>query len=232
MFLPRHDKTQFKASVPSSQRPALRSLSASVFVAAALAACGGGNDTAPQPDANGLDAANTATTASLEPVLLPDGSYPAEAPINPADIPPGDAAAEGIDATLTASAADVSGSDEGRTARAMSVSGVSMVPAGSPPPPPPPAPAPPPPTGPGIVTLGWAAPATKANGSSVGALAGYKIYYGTASGKYAGSVMVSGGTATGGSVSGLASGKWYFSVAAIDASGYESTIGYELSKTL
>jgi len=230
MFQPRHDKTEFKASVPSSHRLAWRSLSASVFAAAALAACGGGTDTASQADANGLDTANTANTASVEPVLLADGSYPAEAPINPAYIPPGGAGAESVDPTMTASAADVSGSDEGRTAHAMS--GVSMVPAGSPPPPPPPAPAPPPPTGPGIVTLGWAAPATKANGSSVGALAGYRIYYGNTSGTYTASVMVSGGTMTSGTVSGLASGKWYFSVAAVDSSGYESTIGYELSKTL
>jgi len=231
MLQPRHDKTEFKASVLPSHRLAWRSLSASVFAAAALAACGGGTDTAPQADANGLDAANSATTASVEPVLLPDGSYPAEAPTNAMYIPAGDsgAGAASADSILTASAADASDSDEGRTAHAMSVSGVSMVPAGSPPPPPPP---PPPPTGAGIVTLGWAAPATKANGSSVGTLAGYRIYYGTTSGTYAASVMVSGSTMTSGTVSGLASGKWYFSVAAVDTNGYESTIGYELSKTL
>src|SRR6185369_9362104 len=101
MLQPRHDKTEFKASVLPSHRLAWRSLSASVFAAAALAACGGGNDAAPQADASGLDTANTASTASIEPVLLADGSYPAEAPINPAYIPPGDAGAESIDPTMT-----------------------------------------------------------------------------------------------------------------------------------
>jgi len=86
--------------------------------------------------------------------------------------------------------------------------------------------------GTGTATLSWDAPVTRADGSVVGALAGYRIYYGTASGQYAGSVLVYGSTATSGTVNGLPSGTWYFTVAAVDTVGNESAIGYELSKTL
>jgi hypothetical protein len=86
--------------------------------------------------------------------------------------------------------------------------------------------------GTGTATLSWDAPATRADGSVVGALAGYRIYYGTASGQYAGSVLVYGSTTTSGTVNGLPSGTWYFTVAAVDTVGNESAIGYELSKTL
>jgi hypothetical protein len=127
-------------------------------------------------------------------------------------------------ATVADAPATDTATDDERSMHALATSSTTMVPAG-------------PgsgttPSGTGVATLNWAAPATKANGTAVGSLSGYRIYYGTASGKYIGNLLVSGGTATGGAVSGLATGKWYFTVAAVDTSGNESTIGYEMSKSL
>jgi hypothetical protein len=87
-------------------------------------------------------------------------------------------------------------------------------------------------TGTGTATVSWEAPATQANGDMVGLLAGYRIYFGNTSGQYSYSVFVPGGTAAGGTVAGLTTGTWYFTVSAVDARGYESSLGYEMSKTL
>ena len=84
----------------------------------------------------------------------------------------------------------------------------------------------------GSATLAWVPPATDADGSAIGALAGFRIYYGTASGNYIANVFVPGSAASSGSVAGLASGTWYFTVAAVDSSGNESSFGYEMSKSL
>lgn len=88
------------------------------------------------------------------------------------------------------------------------------------------------PTGTGLASLTWDAPVTAANGSAITSLAGYRIYYGTASGNYTGSIYVAGASSLGGSVTGLGVGTWYFTVAAVDTQGNESNLGYELSKTL
>ena len=84
---------------------------------------------------------------------------------------------------------------------------------------------------PGSAKLVWDSPATRADGSPVGAISGYRIYYGTARGAYSGSTFIAGGTKTTGSVTGLGKGTWYFTVATIDASGNESGFGYEMSKS-
>ena len=80
--------------------------------------------------------------------------------------------------------------------------------------------------------MNWDAPLTAANGSALGGLAGYRIYYGSSSGNYSGSVYVSGASASSASVSGLGSGTWYFAVSSVDAQGNESSVGYEMSKSL
>ena len=101
--------------------------------------------------------------------------------------------------------------------------------------PPPPAPAPPPPAPAppaGSATLVWATPATMANGSTIGAVSGYRIYYGTARGSYSGNLYVAGGTTTTGTVTGLGTGTWFFTVATVDAAGNESAVGYEMSKSV
>jgi uncharacterized protein YfaP (DUF2135 family) len=72
----------------------------------------------------------------------------------------------------------------------------------------------------GSVILSWDAPTTNSDGSQLGDLAGYKVYYGNSSGNYTDSVDV--GNIAGASVSTLTSGTWCFSVTAYDTSGNES----------
>ena len=89
---------------------------------------------------------------------------------------------------------------------------------------------PPLPNGSAMVT--WQAPATRADGTVIASLQGYRIYYGTASGSYSASLFVAGENQLNGVITGLGRGTWYFTVAAVDASGNESSFGYELSKSL
>ena len=84
----------------------------------------------------------------------------------------------------------------------------------------------------GSATLHWSAPATRANGTPVGSLMGFRIYYGTASGAYSSSVYIPGAATSSATISRLGSGTWYFTVTSIDASGNESSLGYEVSKSL
>lgn len=86
--------------------------------------------------------------------------------------------------------------------------------------------------GTGSASLTWKLPTTRADGLAVGALSGYRIYYGNASGVYASNVFIAGGSRTAGYVSGLGRGIWYFAVTTVDASGNESGFGYEMSKSL
>ena len=88
------------------------------------------------------------------------------------------------------------------------------------------------PKGIGTATVTWVAPATRANGDVVGGLMGFRAYYGTVSGAYTASVYVAGATASSATVTGLGAGTWYFTVTSIDALGNESSIGYEMSKSL
>lgn len=60
-------------------------------------------------------------------------------------------------------------------------------------------------------------------------LAGYRIYYGRASGVYDGNVNV--GNATTGSVTLTDSGAWFFAVTAYDTSNNESAFSTEVSRS-
>lgn len=84
---------------------------------------------------------------------------------------------------------------------------------------------------PAIATIRWERPATNANGAPAGAMSGYRIYFGQVSNRYTRSVFVADGSATSGTVTLPASGKWYFAVAAVNAYGHESAIGFEVSRT-
>lgn len=79
-------------------------------------------------------------------------------------------------------------------------------------------------SGPGnFVTLAW----DRSPDSSV---AGYRIYYGAASGNYTNSIVV--GNVTTNAVQGLTSGvTYFFAVTAYDASGLESSFSNETSNT-
>lgn len=84
----------------------------------------------------------------------------------------------------------------------------------------------------GSAMVTWQAPATRADGTVIASLQGYRIYYGAASGNYSSSLFVAGENQLNGVITGLGRGTWYFTVAAVDASGNESSFGYELSKSL
>jgi hypothetical protein len=86
------------------------------------------------------------------------------------------------------------------------------------------------PSGTGNASLSWTAPVTNEDGSSLTDLAGYRVYYGTAPGSYSSSFTVPAGTTY--TVSGLASGTYYFAVTAYNSAGIESTYSNEVTKTL
>jgi len=86
-------------------------------------------------------------------------------------------------------------------------------------------------------TLSWNAPTTNTDGSALTDLAGYKVYYGTVSGTYAGSINMAGKNSTSLSVATLAStvpvrGTYYIAVTAYDTSGFESNYSNEVSINL
>ena len=82
----------------------------------------------------------------------------------------------------------------------------------------------------GSATLAWDAPTTNVDGTPIAGLAGFKIYYGTASGTYTGIVDV--GSVTNYAINNLAVGTYYFSVTAYDSVGSESDFSNEVSKTV
>jgi high-affinity Fe2+/Pb2+ permease len=70
------------------------------------------------------------------------------------------------------------------------------------------------------------------NGTPVTPLKGYTIYYGTSASSLKQSVVVSGASTTRFIVTGLASGTWYFAVAADAADGTQSAMSNVGSKTI
>jgi hypothetical protein len=83
---------------------------------------------------------------------------------------------------------------------------------------------------PGSATLSWQAPTTNEDGTPVGQLTGYKVYYGSASGQYTNSIPVTGAALTSVTIEQLAHATWYFAVKAIGANGIESAFSSEVSK--
>ncbi len=80
------------------------------------------------------------------------------------------------------------------------------------------------------VTLSWDPPTTNADGTPLTDLAGYKVYYGNASGNYTSNLDV--GNVTTYTVTGLQPGTYYFAVTAYDTSGNESDFSNEVSTTI
>ena len=80
--------------------------------------------------------------------------------------------------------------------------------------------------------LTWVAPKTTADGSTLRDLAGFRIYYGTASKNYTASITVANPAATTYTVRSLPPGTYYFVVKAFDKSRAESAPSAEVSKTI
>jgi len=79
-------------------------------------------------------------------------------------------------------------------------------------------------SGPGAVSLNWAAPAERTDGSalSLSEISGYKVYYGTSEGNYSNSISVNDGSATSAVVDNLQVGTYYMVVTSRDVGGRES----------
>ncbi|MEW6570533.1 MAG: fibronectin type III domain-containing protein [Nitrospirota bacterium] len=83
----------------------------------------------------------------------------------------------------------------------------------------------------GTVTLSWSPPTSNENGTRLSDLAGYKVYYGTTSGKYSRSIDV--GNVTSYTVYNLAdSATYFFAATAYDRSGNESEFSNEVVKMI
>ena len=83
----------------------------------------------------------------------------------------------------------------------------------------------------GQATLSWVAPSTNEDGTPLTDLAGYKIYYGTASGNYTQNVDVSNVTTY--TVNSLNDGQTYYFVAtAYNLARFESSYSNEISKII
>lgn len=84
----------------------------------------------------------------------------------------------------------------------------------------------------GTVTLNWQPPTQNSDGSPLTSLAGYNIYYGTASQSYSQSIKVTNPGLSTYVVENLPAGKYYFAIAAVDSTGAQSSFSPEVAATV
>ena len=84
----------------------------------------------------------------------------------------------------------------------------------------------------GSVTLRWTAPTRNTDGTALTDLAGYKVFYGTASRVYSKSVKLAGAGVTSVVIEGLTAGTWYFAMKSYDTAGVESAYSGEVKVSL
>lgn len=77
-------------------------------------------------------------------------------------------------------------------------------------------------TGTGIAKLSWTMPTQNDDGSPLTNLAGYRIYYGTATGNLSQRLDIGSASTTTAEVPGLAAGTWYFMMTSVSEAGVES----------
>lgn len=82
----------------------------------------------------------------------------------------------------------------------------------------------------GSVTLSWQAPTENADGSPLTNLAGYKIFYGSASGQYNNEVVINNAGTTTHIVDNLVPDTYYFAAKSFNSSGIESDFSGEAVK--
>lgn len=82
------------------------------------------------------------------------------------------------------------------------------------------------------VTLSWTPPTQNVDGTPVTDLAGFKVFYGTASGQYSSTLSLPSTSMNSVVIEGLTAGTWYFAVKAVNAAGVESAYSAEASKLL
>jgi hypothetical protein len=84
----------------------------------------------------------------------------------------------------------------------------------------------------GSATLSWTPPTRNTDGSALTNLAGYRVYWGRASGTYTQSVTLNNPGLATFVVEPLSSGTWYFATRAINSLGVESSLSNEATKTI
>lgn len=84
----------------------------------------------------------------------------------------------------------------------------------------------------GTALLSWMPPTENIDGSQLVDLAGYRIYYGTSPGGYSDTIDITTPGLSSYLVENLASSAWYFAITAINASGIESAVSQEVTKTI
>jgi hypothetical protein len=95
------------------------------------------------------------------------------------------------------------------------------------------APAPPPPSSSSSsVKLSWSPPTRNENGSALTNLAGYRVYYGKTSGRYAYSLAIGSAHITSAVIESLEAATWYFAIKSESSSGALSDFSTETSKTV
>jgi len=82
------------------------------------------------------------------------------------------------------------------------------------------------------VTLSWVPPTTNTDGTPLTDLAGYKIYFGTASRQYSQTLSIAGPGTTSAVIESLTPTTWYFATTALSATGAESAYSTEVSTTI
>ena len=77
----------------------------------------------------------------------------------------------------------------------------------------------------GAISLSWTAPVARADGTplSLSEIAGYRVHYGTSSGKYTSHVNITNGSLQSATVNGIPVGTYYVAMSTYDASGLESS---------
>ncbi len=87
-------------------------------------------------------------------------------------------------------------------------------------------------TGNGTALLSWTPPTENTDGSTLTDLAGYRIYYGTASGTYTDNITIDNPGLTSYQIDNLTPADWYFVITSLNSSGTESTFSNEVRKTI
>ncbi len=84
----------------------------------------------------------------------------------------------------------------------------------------------------GTALLSWTPPTENTDGSALTDLAGYRIYFGTASNSYTETVSIDNPGLTSYQIDNLTAGDWYFAITAVNSSDIESSHSDEVSKTI
>lgn len=84
----------------------------------------------------------------------------------------------------------------------------------------------------GSISLTWAAPSTNSDGSPITDLAGYRVYYGTASGFYTDNVTINNPATLSATISNLPADTYFVIVRAFNSLNAESQASIEVSKTI